>query len=268
MEDSALSAEAAILLGDDQAPVVEEPEQEPAAKTDEDLSASESTEPEATPEVATMPGTVKELAEKLGIRPQDVYAGLKINIGDSEVSLSEFKDRAKDLFKADELRSAADTHKTDTENELLRTRRELSIAQQRYQPTEAEKQQADTDWNAYVAQENASTLAAIPDWQKPEAQTAGLTAVAELAAEYGFSNAEVQTMVDHRIIKQWHDHAALKARLKKAESSVVKQNRDQSTRTNRKAVATDIDKARQMHKDGKLSTTSMVAALIADGTNQ
>ena len=265
--DDALSAEAAILLGEEPDNTAEEPDQEPTEQTVEEPSASEEPTEEATQEAATMPGTVKELAEQLGVRPQDVYAGLKINIGDSEVSLSEFKDRAKDLFKADELRSAANTHKTDTENELLRARRELSQAQQRYQPTDAEKAQSETDWNNYVAKENAATLAVIPDWQTPEKQSAGLTAVAGLAGEYGFSDAEVQTMVDHRIIKQWHDHAELKARLKSAENSVVKKNRDQSSRTRRTAPATDIDKARQLHKDGKLSTTSMVAALIADGTN-
>ena len=254
---------AAILTGQKPDETAEMPDQVDAEQTVEEPSASE--EIEAAPVEKPTKLSVKELAEKLEMEPAELYAALNIKVGDSEMSLSEFKDRASDLTKANELRELAESHKTESENEILRQRREIALAQQRYQPTDAERRDAELEFQRYVQSENAAALQVIPEWKEPAAQKAGLDAIADLLNHYAFSPAETQTMVDHRYLKLMHDFASIRARLQKAEKAVVKDKRKQSSRSQRKSPATGIDKAIQLHKAGKMSQESAVAAIIADG---
>jgi len=257
-----LSESAAILTGQTPEPEVETPT-EPVEQTVEEPSASEETE-EAPPEKVTSL-SVKELAEKLDMKPAEVYAALKIKVGDSEVSLSEFKDSANDLARANELRELAESHKTESENEILRARREIAIARERYQPTAEEVQASEVEFANYVQVENEAAVRAIPEWKDPIQQKAGLDAIAELLTDYAFGPAETKTLVDHRYLKLMHDFASIRTRLKRAEKAVVKGKQKQSSGTRRKTPATNIDKALQLHKSGQLSRDSTVAALIADG---
>ena len=257
-----LSESAAILTGQASEPEVETPP-EPVEETVEEPSASEEAE-ETTPEVVTSL-SVKQLAEKLEMKPAEVYAALKVKVGDSEMSLSEFKDRANDLVKADELRELAESHKTDSENEILRARREIAIARERYQPTAEEIQAADVDFAAYVQVENEAAVRAIPEWKDPVQQKAGLDAIAELLHHYAYSPDETKTLVDHRYLKLMHDFASIRTRLRSAEKAIVKGKQKQKGGTRRKTPATNIDKALQLHKSGELSRDSTVAAIIADG---
>lgn len=140
-----------------------------------------------------------------------------------------------------------------------------ALAQQRYQPTDAERRDAEVEFQRYVQSENEAALQVIPEWKEPAAQKAGLDAIADLLNHYAFSPAETQTMVDHRYLKLMHDFASIRTRLQKAEKAVVKDKRKQSSRSQRKTPATGIDKAIQLHKAGKMSRESTVAAIIADG---
>ena len=223
---------AAILTGQTPAAEVEEPEQESEEQTVEEPSASEETEEVPAEKPTSL--SVKELAEKLDMKPAEVYAALKIKVGDSEVSLSEFKDSANDLTRANELRELAESHKTDSENEILRQRREIAIAQQRYQPTEEEKQAADVEFQAYVQSENNAALRVIPEWKDPAQQKAGLDAIASLLNDYAFGPAETATMVDHRYLKLMNDFAQIRDRLKRAGDSIVKGKQKQKSSTRRK----------------------------------
>lgn len=255
--------ELAAMITAEPATETEESTQD-AEQTGEDQSASEDAkQDDQVEEPAKL--TVKQLAEKLKMTPEQVYASLSIKVGDSEVSLADFKDKAKDLHKASELRESAHTHKTDAENEILRQRREIALAQQRYQPTDAEKQQSELDHQSYIEGENALALQAIPEWKDPAVQKAGLDGIAELLNHYAFSPAETSTLLDHRFLKLMHDFASIRTRLAKAQKSVVKGKSTQTSKGKRTTPATGSDKAVQLHKAGKLDQTSAVAAIIADG---
>ena len=259
-----LSESAAILTG--QAPEPEADESpEPVEEMDDGPSASEKPDEVVSADEQDQPLTVTALAEKLGIKPEALYKSLQIDIDGTMVTLSDLKHKGQDLFKADELRELAESHKTDSENEILRARREIAIARERYQPTAEEIQAADVDFAAYVQVENEAAVRAIPEWKDPVQQKAGLDAIAELLHHYAFSPDETKTLVDHRYLKLMHDFASIRTRLKSAEKAIVKGKQKQKGGTRRKTPATNIDKALQLHKSGELSRDSTVAALIADG---
>ena len=266
MAEVELSEIAAIMAGNDPEEQAEEPTAPPAEQVAEEPSASET--PDDEPQAETpIKLTVKDIADKLDMSAEQVYQALSIKVGDTELSLSALKDGVKDLDRANELRESAQSHKIEAENDILRQRRELTQAMQRYQPTEAEKQQAEQEYQQYVATENQAAILAIPEWKDPAAQTAGLTDIAELLNDYAFSPSETQTMVDHRYLKLVNDYAQIRKRLKAA-SVAVKDTKQQRSKTQRKAPATGSDKAVQMHKAGNLDKTSTIAAIIADGVRQ
>lgn len=224
---------------------------------------------EAEAEVPIKPLTVKSLAEKLGIRPQDIYGSLQIDVGGTSVTLSELKDRGKDLHKADELLATAEERKTAVDNELMRTRRELAVAAEGIQVTPAHKQAAEDRWASYVGAQNDLTLKAIPEWIDPAVQRADLTAVGEmLAGTYGFAQAEINAFADHRMVKLFQDFAKLQARLKAATDSEVKVTRRQSSKSRRRRAVKPANAAVDAFKAGTASQESAVVALIAEGIDK
>ena len=263
MADVELSEVASILTGN--APEPDESQEAPDTdQIDESLSASEEPE-QAEPEVEIPTKlTVKDIAEKLELTPEQVYETLNLKIGDEEISLGSLKDGVQDLNRANELRESAESHKTESENDILRQRRELAVAQQRVQPTEQEKRIAEQNWSDYVAKENAATLEAIPDWKDTVKQTEGLQEVNKLLKEYAYSSAEIQTLVDHRMLKLFNDHATLRNRLNAAKVA-VKDTKQQRSGNRRRSPATGTKRAVELHKAGKINTTSAVAAILADG---
>jgi hypothetical protein len=266
MADVELSEIASIMAGNDPEPVVEIPEPVEAEQSEEIQTASE--EPEQAAVEVEIPTrlTVTEIAEKLDLTPEQLYSALQIKVGDSEVSLSTLKDGVNDLERANELRESAQSHKTESENDILRQRRELALAQQRYQPTQAEQAQSERDFTAYVQRENAAAVMAIPEWAEPGKEAQGRDAVAGLLRDYAFSSAEVATMVDHRYVKMAHDFALVRQRMTKA-TEVVKDTKRQTSKGKRTAPTTGIDKAKKMYAAGELSRDATVAAIIANGRN-
>ena len=122
MADVELSEVASILTGN--APEPDESQEAPETdQIDESLSASEEPE-QAEPEVEIPTKlTVKDIAEKLELTPEQVYETLNLKIGDEEISLGSLKDGVQDLNRANELRESAESHKTESENDILRQRR-------------------------------------------------------------------------------------------------------------------------------------------------
>ncbi len=206
--------------------------------------------------------TVKTLAEKLEIRPQDLYKQLMIDVGSGEtLSLSEVKDAGAKLHKAETILADAETHRQDAENELLRKQH----AMQQRAPTEAELADGDASWKAYVSVENGKTLAVISAWSDPAQQRVDLTAMSELLGKYQFSPAEIARYADHRMVKQLYDHMILRARLTAATDSEVTKTSAPVGKAKRKSVTKPGAAAVEQFKAGKLSHSEAVAALIAEG---
>lgn len=232
-------------------PAIGEPEtpQLPAAASEPGESQSE-------------PMTVKALAEKLEVRPQDLYQDLMIDVGAGEqLSLSAIKDQGAKLHKAEKILSDAESHRTGIENELLRKEHAASLIQ----PTPEQQAQADEKWHLFVRTENAQAIKVIGPWSDPVVQRGDLEDMAKLLVSYGKHPAEVARFADHRDIKQLYDHLQLIRRFERAGASEVTTTPAPVGKSKRKSVHKPGRKAVEQHKRGELSLTEAAAALIAEG---
>lgn len=97
--------------------------------------------------------------------------------------------------------------------------KDYSQAKSDWDARNEKRESAKAAHQALVAQQKAEvaqrelqlTLQHIPEWQNPEAFQAGATAVAELGQTYGFSQAEMAALADHRMIRVMHDLVSLRA---------------------------------------------------------
>lgn len=206
--------------------------------------------------------TVKALAERLEIRPQDLYQQLMIDVGSGEkLSLSELKDAGTKLHKAEKILTDAETTVRERENDLLRKQHAQSLRE----PSESELADADKSWTEFVRKENAATLGVITAWKDPAQQRADLADMATLLSSYGVSGAEIGRFADHRLVKQLYDHLTLKRRLDAATDAEVTKNPAPVVKAKRKSAPKSGAKAVEDFKAGRLTEVQAVAALIAEG---
>ena len=269
--DENLSQAASILSGaplDPELETADKPEKADPPEETQEPAIGEPDTPElpaatATAEVekpATM--TVKALAEKLELRPQDLYQQLMIDVGSGEqLSLSELKDAGAKLHKAETILADAETHRQGAENELLRKQHAVSLIQ----PTEEQVAQADEQWKGFVREENAKTLAVISAWKDPAQQRADLTAMSELLGGYGVSAAEIARFADHRMVKQLYDHMTLKRRLDAATDAEVTRTKAPVGKAKRKSATKTGAAAVEQFRAGKITEVQAITALIAEG---
>lgn len=268
-----LSASAGILTGQQASAGAEEPQLEQAKPAEELEPAIREPDPEPKPDGALLalaeePAggmSVKQLAEKLGVRPQDVYADLSLEIGGKTLTLSELKDRGKELVQADKVLADAEEHRTKIENDLLRRQRAADIAMQGREPTQEQLDAADDAWATYAGDQNARVLGVISSWSDATVQRQDLTDMAKLLGEYGYSPVEIGRRADHRDVKQVYDHMLLKRRLAAAQETEVKPTLGQGSRSRRKSVHKPAQVAVDKYKAGELSQVAAVTALIAEG---
>lgn len=263
-----LSPAAAILTG------VPAPDSDPDENLDESESLDQETDPlavEDVPEAASdaeqAPTTVKELAEKLGVRPAELYNMLKIDTGDGEsMTLSEMKDRAKDLKQSDKLLADSAEKQLSAENEILRRNRELQLVAQKIgrNPTEAERAEATATFNQYAKEQKAMTLDVIGDWADPAVQRVELKLIGETLTEYGFRPSEIEAILDHRQVKLLRDYTKLRQRLKDAGASEVKVNRKQKVASKRKSAPTKQSPT-ELFKAGKITKEQAILRALANG---
>lgn len=275
-DDATISQVTSILTGQPADPpevvdkeLADVPEVEPEAQDPE----PDETPDDATPELAEGLPTqmsVKQLAEKLGCRPEDVYSSLTIDMMDGEaLPLNEFKDRAKDLHKAEQVLSDAQLHRAESENELMRKQRAHVVATGGREYSDTEIQAADKQWNKYVETEDRRLKAAIGSWKDPAQQTADEQAMTDLLGEYGFSEVEAGAIKDYRLRKQLYDHAQQKQRLAKAAESEVKVTRKQPGKAQRTIARKGLgEQAKAALGRKEISQEQAVAAILAEGLNR
>ena len=266
-----LSEVAGILSGAPMAPEPEkaptpEPETPPVETPEPAIGAPETPQlPAAAADPAerqSEPLTVKALAEKLEVRPQDIYQDLMIDVGAGEqLSLSQIKDQGAKLHKAEKILSDAETHRTGVENELLRREHAASTV-----PLTPDQQaQADQNWQAFVQVENGRAMNVISAWADPVVQRADLEDMAVMLTGYGKHPAEIARFADHRDVKQLYDHLIFKRRFERATESEVTKTSAPVAKSKRKSVQKPGRKAVEDYRAGKLSQTEAIAALIAEG---
>ena len=270
--DENLSEVAGILSGAPLAPEVETPETPAPVETPPDENQAPAI---AEPSTAELPATaaepqetakgalsVKDLAERLDIRPQDLYQDLMIDVGAGEqLSLSAIKDNGAKLHKAEKILSDAETHRTGIENELLKREHAANAITL----TPDQQARADENWQQFVAVENGRAMSVISAWADPVVQRKDLEDMAAMLVAYGKHPAEVARFADHRDVKQLYDHLTLMRRFNRAAESEVTKTPAPVAKSKRKSAIKPGRKAVADFEAGKLSEVEAIAALIAEG---
>jgi len=220
------------------------------AQVSEEHAAGDATardEPEAVQAEEEEPPrvTVKDLAERLGLEPRDIYDELEIPLGDGQsVTLGEWKDRVKELRAVDLERDQVKQSRESYERDLMRTRQEVN-ALMALIPEQARAQlihQARERSTAYEAEQRKAVLDAIPDWQNPDRLAADREAIVAMGAEFGFSEQEITWTQDARTVRMLHDFMRLRERV----ASIDIESKRQAAVTKKSAPGTKQAKGRKL----------------------
>lgn len=268
--DESLSEVAGVLSGAALHPEAETPAppdkvEPPGESLDSAIGEQDTAKlPAAAATAAETPAklTVKALAEKLELRPQDLYQDLMIDVGAGEpLSLSALKDAGAKLHKAEKILSDAESHRQDAENELLRHQHAASTVPL----TEEQVTEADESWKVYVREENAKSMGVISAWADNSQQRADLEDMSKILSGYGFRPAEIARLADHRYVKAFYDLMTYERRFKAVSESEVTKNPAPVGKAKRRSVTKPGAKAVAEFKAGRLTHSQAVAALIAEG---
>ena len=257
-----LGEAAAILTG--QAPA-EKPETEQPAETEQDTGEALLATQDTDEELAETPKTysVKELAERLEVRPQDVYANLTIDVGGESLPIGEYKDRAKDLKRADEILAEAQDAKAEFERDYLVKQQALNQREAGKQLTEQEIKQFEAARDEAMQAEAQKLLQVRPELADPEQNAKASQRVTDLLGQYGIAPYEAEQLYDARLMLAFMRLADLEDRLQAAKDSEVKVKRKQRPKgESREAVANAGAKAVKDYKSGRIGQQDAVRQLL------
>lgn len=190
--------------------VQDEPEREPggsdAGETFEEAqqeageeSPAESEQGDSTEEVNVR--TAKELAEKLGVDPKDLYK-VEFNLrGGSTATLGQMKDAAEKLETVDQEYAVREKQLNDLEIELHNARQQVSMYQQEIaeQLTPERRAEIQSAQEATLAQEGASLRAAVPELAEQAKFDQFREDTVKYLGRWGFKPHELQ-ITDHRVL--------------------------------------------------------------------
>jgi len=181
------------------------------------------------------------------------------------MTAGEFKDRAKELQTADEIRAQAENDRITAENEALQARETLKtlvdgmglqLNDQQIQQAQAMRQQA-------VAEHERLAVKHIPGWDDAATRAADTEANMALLAEYMITGPEAENAKDWRFQKLVTDYAKLRKRVSNAVKDEAKAKAKQKPKVNRK-VTGKADAVADF-KAGKMNSQQAATALLLSG---
>lgn len=224
---SAMDAEIAGLMGKSETPQRQETaEPKPALDPEPGKSLLDDDQdiPGPTTGQETGKHSVKQLAEKAGIDLAEVV--FVVDNGDGsgprEMSYADVKARLNDSEQLEADRLTFETEQREASNALLNARREFEalVAQIPPESWPAGFAEQIADQSVRTAEyETRMTLAAIPTWKDPTVMQADKQDMTAYMAEWGFSPAEVDNIMDHRTLNFVRYHTRLVRRVAELEKA-------------------------------------------------
>ena len=206
-----------------------EPEPEPAA-------AGAEGEPEPEPEPEGEPGLdpdddatqgemdLSALAESLEISVEDLYQ-VEIPLGgeDGNFTLGQIKDQMRELKSVESARELLTQDQTSSENLKLVASHELQqvVAMLGDSISPQLLEHARGQLRAEITREREATFEAIPEWRDQETATRERTEINKFLQGYGFSEAELGQVYDHRLLKLARDSQRNQSTLRTAAEKLV-----------------------------------------------
>ena len=201
------------LLGGQAPAAVETPPEPTESPGDGGIAPIEAPEPELTP---------TSLAEKLGIKPAELFAQLKIPVdGGDAMTLSEFKDAGKELRAVRVTQNELAEKQVAFENGVMLQRQQLQTAIGKIPPellTPEMIADVQTEHQNHIATERGLLLKVRPDLNDSGKWATMRELLVEHLAPYGFQAIEVDGIIDHRLAKYVIDNAERAQRIKALEA--------------------------------------------------
>lgn len=162
--------------------------------------------------------TPTAIAEKLGIKPDKFFKGLKIPIDDGEpLTLEEFKGAGKELRGLKAAQHELAEEKVTFENSVMLQKQTLEktlakIPAELLTPEMVSEVQA--EHREAIDRERTQLHTIRPDLKDPAKWNATRELLITHLAPYGFKTIEVDSIIDHRLAKYVIDNAEREARVK------------------------------------------------------
>jgi hypothetical protein len=174
--------------------------------------------PPASPDAGADELTPTAIAEKLGIKPDKFFKGLKIPIDDGEpLTLEEFKGAGKELRGLKAAQHELAEEKVTFENSVMLQKQTLEKTLAKIPAElltedmvrEVQAEHADT-----INRERTALHTIRPDLKDPAKWNATRELLVAHLAPYGFHSIEVDSIIDHRLAKYVIDNAEREQRIK------------------------------------------------------
>lgn len=165
------------------------------------------------------PKGLKDLAERLELKPEDLYA-LEIPMADGKTkTLGQLKDAAAKEGDLSVRELAFEEDRSRQEGELLRAQSELRELVAALPKSAVKPEVLDTIRQKHelvLKRERAKTLEVIPEWQDETKRTEEIAGIVEHLKGYGFPANYLQSVFDHRTLKYIRDNWQREQRIRKA----------------------------------------------------
>jgi hypothetical protein len=196
----------------------------------EKAAAAEGESPENT-----APKTLNDLAEKLGVKVEDLFAITFPAAGNGEShTLGELKDM---LAKQSDFTARSlefEETRVQSENELLRAKQDLQaivglLPKDAIKPALLERVRVEHE--RYREVEGQRVLSAIPSWKDEQARATDRAGMAKHLSAYGYGEQHLDAIVDHRMLKYIRDNWQREARVTAALAKTKEVKPSQPART-------------------------------------
>lgn len=188
-------------------------EPEPKSTSTRESAPTEETEPDTG--VSEL--TPSAIAEKLGIKPSELFAQLRIPVDDGEsLSLEEFKDNGKGLRDVITARNEVAEEKVAFENQVMLQRQTLQAAIGKIPKdvlTPELIEGVQQEHKQYVSAERIALQQIRPDLKDPAKWGSVRDLLITHLKPYGFYAIEVDAIIDHRLAKYVIDNAEREQRI-------------------------------------------------------
>jgi hypothetical protein len=180
------------------------------------------------------PKGLQDLAERLNLKPADLYA-IEIPMSSGEpMTLGKLKDLAAESGDLSEREIRFEEDRTRRENELAAAKAELqdlvaALPREALKPEILDKLKRRRD--EYTRREKAQTLDAIPEWRDEATRTEEIGGMLEHLKGYGFPESYLGSIIDHRTLRYIRDNWRREQRIRRALDQVEKGKPPKSARS-------------------------------------
>jgi hypothetical protein len=231
----------------DQAQANDDAARRPARSDENDPDAGDGDDPdeageddpdEDDPDDAGGPvASLDDAAKRLGLTRAEFNA-IPVQVGDKTLTLGELKARLPDVLKLDARATELDDERGSWELERVASYRNINAildALPRNAVTQGVLHTLQRQHEEARARELESLHFARPRWADPTYSTGARERILGMAKEYGFSRAEINGLMDHRMVLLAQDYAELRAKVKESRDAARKVNEPGGNRPNGQA---------------------------------